>query len=166
MEEDFRQATAPATTVFTAVSTAVSVLDAMKTVPLSVSPWLEVRRRPGRFELLVVSRVFHGAFPLELLLSSRIAPEGAACPTQENREERRPNYAQHEDESVSIPSPLPSISFVVARVRDTQTVALAELRALATPELLPPRGLAAPLNREAGRMERRRREPSSASEPT
>ena len=106
------------------------------------------------------------AFALELLLSSRIIAEGAACPAQDTREERRPNYAQHEDESVSIPSPLPSISFVVARVRDTQTVALAELRALATPELLPPRGLAAPLNREAGRMERRRREPSSASEPT
>ena len=48
--------------MFTAVSTAVSVLDAMKTVPLSVSPWLEVRRRPGRFalQLLLVSRVFHG----------------------------------------------------------------------------------------------------------
>ena len=49
MEEDFRQATAPATTVFTAVFTAVSVLDAMKTVPLSVSPWLKVRRRAARF---------------------------------------------------------------------------------------------------------------------
>ena len=62
MEQDFRQATAPATTVFTAaaVFTAVSVLDAMETVPLSVSPWLEVRRRPWRFQLLVVSRVFHG----------------------------------------------------------------------------------------------------------
>ena len=32
----------------------------METVPLSVSPWLEVRRRPWRFQLLVVSRVFHG----------------------------------------------------------------------------------------------------------
>ena len=68
MEEHFRQATAPATTVFTAaavftaVFTAMSVLDAMKTVPLSVSPWLEVRRRAARFalQLLVVSRVFHG----------------------------------------------------------------------------------------------------------
>ena len=49
MEEEFRQATAPATTVFTAVFTAVSVLDAMKTVPLSVSPWLKVRRRAARF---------------------------------------------------------------------------------------------------------------------
>ena len=45
----------------------------------------------------------HGAFALELLLSSRIAPEGAACPAQENREKRRANNAQHEDESVSIP---------------------------------------------------------------
>ena len=65
MEEDFRQATAPATTVFTAaaVFTAVSVLDAMETVPLSVSSRLKVWRRPGRFaglQLLLVSRVFHG----------------------------------------------------------------------------------------------------------
>ena len=46
-----------------AVLTAVPVLDAMETVPLSVSPWLEVRRRPGRFawlQLILVSPVFHG----------------------------------------------------------------------------------------------------------
>ena len=64
MEEDFRQATAPATTVFTAaaVFTAVSVLDAMETVPLSVSSRLKVWRRPGRFaglQLLVVRRVLN-----------------------------------------------------------------------------------------------------------
>ena len=64
----------------------------------------------------------HSAFALELLLSSRIIAEGAACPAQDTREERRPNNAQYKNESVSSASPLPSISFVVARVRDTASM--------------------------------------------